>query len=186
MASGSSEAFACSSNAGRTPVAVRGEDLATVLLRFNNGARGSLRVGQVLPGHKNDLQLELNGRACSLRWQQEQQNELWIGRHDAANSILVKDPALLSEAGRPYAHLPAGHQEGWADAFANVIRDIYTVIRSGSREPRPATLCTFADATRTAYVLEAMLNSAAAGGVWTDVIESDDAHGHTATKGPLL
>jgi len=186
MASGSSEAFACSSNAGRTPVAVRGEDLATVLLRFNNGARGSLRVGQVLPGHKNDLQLELNGRACSLRWQQEQQNELWIGRHDAANSILAKDPALLSEAARPYAHLPAGHQEGWADAFANVIRDIYTVIRSGASVPPPATLCTFADATRTAYVLEAMLNSAAAGGVWTDVIESNAAHGHTATKGPLL
>jgi predicted dehydrogenase len=172
-ANGSSEAFARSSDAERVPVTIRGEDLATVLLRFSNGARGSLKVGQVLPGHKNDLQLELNGRSGSLRWRQEQQNELWIGRHDAANSIITKDPALLSSVSRTYAHLPPGHQEGWADAFANVIRDIYAVIRSGEAAERPATLCTFADATRTACVLEAMLNSAAAGGVWTGVIDSN-------------
>jgi predicted dehydrogenase len=175
-ASGSSEAFARSAEVERTPVTIRGEDLATVLLRFSNGARGSLRVGQVLPGHKNDLQLELNGRKASLRWLQEQQNELWIGRHDEANNVVVKDPALLSAAARAYAHLPAGHQEGWADAFANVIGDIYTVIRSGGAVSRPATLCTFADATRTACVLEAMLKSAAAGGVWTDVVESSKGH----------
>jgi predicted dehydrogenase len=175
-ASGSSEAFARSADVGSTPVAIRGEDVATVLLRFSNGARGSLRVGQVLPGHKNDLQLELNGRKASLRWLQEQQNELWIGRHDEANNVVVKDPALLSAAARAYAHLPAGHQEGWADAFANVIGDIYTVIRSGGAVSRPATLCTFADATRTACVLEAMLKSAAAGGVWTDVVESSKGH----------
>lgn len=176
-ASGSSEAFARSSDATRTPITVHGEDLATVLLRFDNGARGSLRVGQVLPGHKNDLQLELNGRTASLRWQQEQQNELWIDRHDAANTIVTKDPALLSAAARPYVHLPAGHQEGWADAFANVIRDIYDVIRSGSASYRPATLCTFADATRTACVLGAMLNSAATGGVWTDVVDGSESSG---------
>ena len=131
----SSEAFSGISTGERSPVKIHGEDLATVLLRFDNGARGSLRVGQVLPGHKNDLQLECNGRAASLRWRQEQQNELWVGRHDAANSIVTKDPALLSAAARPYAHLPAGHQEGWADAFANVIRDIYTVIRAGRATP---------------------------------------------------
>jgi Predicted dehydrogenases and related proteins len=46
----------------RQRVKVTTEDLASVLLRFDNGARGCLRVGQVLPGHKNDLQLEVNGR----------------------------------------------------------------------------------------------------------------------------
>lgn len=172
-ANASSEAFARTTEAERAPVSIHGEDLANVLLRFNNGARGSLRVGQVLPGHKNDLQLELNGRAASLRWQQEQQNELWIGRHNAANSILMKDPALLSAVARPYAHLPAGHQEGWADAFTNVLRDIYTFIRDRNASALPATLCTFAGATRTACVLQAMLDSAAKGGLWTDVVDSN-------------
>ena len=52
--------------ASDTPVQVESEDLASVLLRFENGAKGCFSVGQVLPGHKNDLQLEVNGRACSL------------------------------------------------------------------------------------------------------------------------
>jgi predicted dehydrogenase len=147
---------------------VRGEDLASVLLRFDDGARGSLKVGQVLPGHKNDLQLEVNGRIASLLWKQEQQNELWIGRYDADNSVLVKDPSLMKPAAAAYAQLPAGHQESWADAFRNVIADIYKVIRGNAAHP-PATLCTFADAYRTACVLEAMLESHARGGVWSTV-----------------
>ena len=165
---GASEgAFTKSADAPRTPVAIPGEDLATVLLRFDNGARGSLKVGQVLPGHKNDLQIELNGRAASLRWEQERQNELWLGHHNAPNQLLAKDPSLLSPQAAAYAHLPGGHQESWADAFRNVIADIYTHILD--RTVRPATLCTFADATRTANIIDAMLRSANAGGVWTDI-----------------
>jgi predicted dehydrogenase len=164
----SAEAFGSRSSGERTPVRVRGEDLASVLLRFDDGVRGSLKVGQVLPGHKNDLQLEVNGRAASLLWKQEQQNELWIGRHDAANSLLHKDPSLMMPAAAAYAHLPAGHQESWADAFRNVIADIYTVIR-GNAAHKPATLCTFAEAYRTSCVLQAMLDSHAQGGIWSAV-----------------
>jgi predicted dehydrogenase len=95
------------------------EDLASVLLRFDNGARGSFSVGQVCAGHKNDLQIEVSGGSGSVKWRQEQQNELWIGRRDAANSVLQKDPALVGDVARAYAHLPGGHQESWADAFCN-------------------------------------------------------------------
>ena len=59
------------------------EDLASVLVRFENGAKGCFSVGQVCAGHKNDLWLEVNGRKESLRWHQEQQNELWIGHAKA-------------------------------------------------------------------------------------------------------
>ena len=52
------------------------------------------------------------------------QNELWIGRRDAANEILQKDPGLIDAEVRGYAHLPSGHQESWADAFCNVMRDV--------------------------------------------------------------
>lgn len=76
----SAEAFSKQATGERRAVAITSEDLATVLLRFENGAKGCFSVGQVLPGHKNDLQLELNGAACSLKWKQEEQNELWIGR----------------------------------------------------------------------------------------------------------
>jgi predicted dehydrogenase len=65
---GSVEAFGSNQASNRRPVQIEAEDLASVLLRFDNGAKGCFTVGQVLPGHKNDLQIELNGRTASLRW----------------------------------------------------------------------------------------------------------------------
>ena len=152
----------------RQRVRVTSEDLASVLLRFDNGARGCLRVGQVLHGHKNDLQLEVNGRAASLRWLQERQNELWIGRHAQADSVVAKDPALLTGDARRYARLPVGHQEAWSDAFFNLIADAYDwIAQGGAIKAKPVPLPTFADGYRSARLIEAMLRSHADGGVWT-------------------
>jgi predicted dehydrogenase len=149
---------------------IESEDLASVLLRFEHGVRGCVSVGQVLPGHKNDLQLEVNGRNASLSWRQEVQNELWIGRYGLLNTIVSKDPASLGADARPYAHLPAGHQEGWADAFCNVIADAYRWIREGAvPQAKPAALATFTDGYRSDCLIEAMLKSHAAGGVWQPV-----------------
>ena len=176
----SAKAFESVPDTALQPVTVTGEDLAMVMLRFSNGARGAMSVGQVLPGHKNDLQIELNGRLASMRWHQERQNELWIGHGKRANEILVKDPSLLTADARAYAHLPGGHQESWADAFRNIIADIYTAIGTAIRSREnggaehaptqlPATVCTFAHAAHTVAVIEAMMASAAAGGTWQDV-----------------
>jgi predicted dehydrogenase len=165
-AGGSAEAFSANVSAERQPVTITSEDLASVLVRFANGAKGCFSVGQVAPGHKNDLQIELNGRAGSLRWIQERQNELWIGRHDQPNAVMLKDPAALLPAARPYAHLPAGHQEAWSDAFRNVIGDIYNWIVTGEKGP---TISTFADGYRISRVIQAMLKSNEAGGTWQPV-----------------
>jgi predicted dehydrogenase len=166
------EAFAGRSNARSTPVNVTREDLATVLLRWDNGARGVFTVGQVLPGHKNDLHLEINGRIASLGWNQERQNELWMGRHDAPAALLTKDPSQLLSPAKRVTHMPAGHQEGWASAFTNVIADIYDWIRRGGQvgEEGP-TVCTFAQAARTVGLIEAMLESNSRGGVWVEIAD---------------
>jgi predicted dehydrogenase len=149
---------------------MQSEDLASVLVRFENGAKGSFSVGQTLPGHKNDLRLELNGSQCSLGWKQEQQNELWIGRQDQANSILMKDPGLVSGEALRYTRLPGGHQEAWADAFFNIVRDAYDWIRAGAAPgANSAALPTFEDGYRSNCVIDAMLRSHAAGGVWQGV-----------------
>ena len=166
----STEAFARAEEAGE-PFNVQSEDLASVLVRFEGGARGVFSVGQVCAGHKNDLWFEVNGRKASVRWFQERQNELWIGRRDAANATLPRDPSLLNEAARPYAHLPGGHQEAWADAFRNVMKDVYTFIADGRPvdAPKPPAFATFEDGYRSACVVDAILESHAGGGVWTTV-----------------
>jgi predicted dehydrogenase len=150
------------------------EDLASVLLRFDNGARGVVSVGQVCAGHKNDLVLEVCGTRSSVKWRQEAQNELWIGHRDRANELLQKDPSLMDPAVSDYARLPGGHQEAWADAFGNLMRDIYAAIARWPKggkidEALPPTVATFEDGLRALNIVDAMLASAAQGGVWTRV-----------------
>ncbi len=165
------EAFASGGHDDRFEwVDVQVEDLASILMRFDNGAKGSLSIGQVCAGHKNDLALEICGATGSMAWRQEAQNELWIGHRDRANEILQKDPSLIDAASRRYANLPGGHQEGWADAFYNVVRDIYEGIAASPRPPEPRpTVATFEAGYRSARIVEAILQSARAGGVWTRV-----------------
>jgi predicted dehydrogenase len=163
------EAFQAGNGDGEL-VDIRLEDLASVLVRFDNGARGSFSVGQVCGGHKNDLVLEVCGAKGSLRWRQEDQNELWIGHRDRANEILQKDPSLLDERVRGYVHLPGGHQESWADAFFNVIREIYTCVAAGPPYPALSPMvATFEDGFRANRIVDAILESAADGGAWTRI-----------------
>ena len=152
-------------------VDIKVEDLASVLLRFDNGAKGSFSVGQVCAGHKNDLILEICGSKSSLRWRQEHQNELWLGHRDKANEILQKDPSLIDAEVRGYAHLPGGHQESWTDAFSNLMRDIYGFIAEGKKpsDPHPPAFATFEDGYRANCIVEAILESAKQGSVWTKV-----------------
>jgi predicted dehydrogenase len=169
---GSREAFATGGgNEQFDLVDIKVEDLASVLVRFDNGAKGAFSVGQVCAGHKNDLQLEVCGSETSLSWRQEHQNEVWIGHRDRANELLQKDPSLLDAEAARYAHLPGGHQEAWADAFANLMRDIYGFIAEGksASDPHPPSFATFEDGYRANCVVESILESAAKGSTWTKV-----------------
>jgi predicted dehydrogenase len=152
-------------------VLIESEDLATVLLRFEGGIHGCVTIGQVCAGHKNDLWAEFSGSAGSLRWRQEQQNELWLGSRARPNTLLTKDPSLMTAGAREYVQLPGGHQQGWSDALANLFRSVYTFISERDAADRPARLPfpTFDDGYRAACIVEAVLASHADGGAWTKV-----------------
>jgi predicted dehydrogenase len=167
---GSRDAFQTGDAQATDAVEITVEDLASVLVRFDNGAKGSFSVGQVCGGHKNDLVLEVCGSKASVGWRQEHQNELWFGHRDRANEVLQKDPSLIDGVARPYAHLPGGHQEAWADAFCNLMRDIYTTIAAGRPyRALPPAVATFEDGYRANAIVEAILDSARKGGAWTEV-----------------
>jgi predicted dehydrogenase len=152
-------------------VEIKVEDLASVLLKFDNGAKGAFSVGQVCAGHKNDLALEVCGSVNSLKWRQEVQNELWVGHRDKANEILQKDPGLVDRSVSQYVHLPGGHQEGWPDANFNLMRDIYGFIAAGKKpsDAHPPAFATFEDGYRANAIVEAIIKSARQGSVWTKV-----------------
>jgi predicted dehydrogenase len=142
------------------PVKITTEDAANVLLEFDNGARGVLTVSQVSAGRKNREMFEIDGSKCSLAWDQEEPNLLWIGHRDRANEILPKDPSLLAEPARKYAHYPGGHPEGYPDAPKNLFTDVYDFIRTGNdpRKVRPG-FPTFEDGHRENLVVQAVLAS---------------------------
>ena len=151
-------------------VDIKVEDLCSVLVRFENGAKGAFSVGQICAGHKNDLVLEINGAEASLRWHQEQQNELWIGHRRQGNVILQKDPSLMDPEVAGIAKLPGGHQEAWPDAFRNILRAVYEHIAEGRpMADRSPMFASFEDGWRANAIIDAVLASHRNGNVWTKI-----------------
>jgi predicted dehydrogenase len=138
---------------------VETEDYATVLLRFDNGARGAVMLSQMCAGNKNRFLWEVNGSRASLRWDAERPNELWIGHREAPNEVMVKDPALMRADARPFTAYPGGHAEGYPDTFAQLFKEVYGYIALGDflvRAPFP----TLEDGHRQMMLAEAIQRSA--------------------------
>ena len=143
------------------------EDVACILLRFEDGARGSVSISQLSPGRKNSLQYEVDGSSAAAFWDSEQPDQLWIGHRERANEILIRNPALMGPAGQAAATLPGGHVEGFADTFRSLFRAIYADIAAGGPAERPA-YPTFADGHDEMLVCDAVAASAR-DGRWADV-----------------
>jgi len=143
------------------------EDYATILLHFENGARGVLTVSQVSSGRKNRLFYEINGSKSSLAWDSERPNELWIGHRSDPNQILMKDPSLLSPEARAVTSYPGGHNEGFPDTFKQLYAKVYNYILAGDTS-RPPDFPTFADGHYELQLCEAIERSAREK-AWVDV-----------------
>lgn len=143
-------------------VPIETEDYATILLRWDSGARGVVTVSQISAGRKNRLAFELNGSASSLAWDSEHPNELWIGRRDDPNGVLLKDPALLTPAARRFAGYPGGHNEGFPDTFKALYQAVYSYIRRRDESLDP-DFPTFVDGHEQMLIGEAVLESAESG-----------------------
>jgi predicted dehydrogenase len=153
----------------REPVTIGTEDHAAILFRTASGAHGAFAVSQVSAGRKNHLTVEIDTDRTAFAWDQEEPNTLWMGRRDAANETLVRDPGLLAPSAAPLAHYPGGHQEGWPDALRNLLADVVDAVRARRRqEHHDSTFASFADAHHTTMVVEAILASDRARG-WVGV-----------------
>jgi predicted dehydrogenase len=141
------------------PVPINTEDYASVLLEFSNGARGSFTVSQCFAGRKNRMCYELSGSKCSIVWDQERPNEMWIGYREKPNELLMKDPSLLSPRARAYAHYPGGHPEAYPDGLKNFLLRVYSYIAEPRKE---VDFSTFADGHDELAICEAVLASAKA------------------------
>lgn len=145
------------------------EDIGSVLFRMEDGTRGVFHVSQVSAGRKNRLWFEIDGSKCALAWDQEQPNELWVGRRERPNETVIKDPSLLDVEVRKYAHYPGGHPEGYPDGPKNMFINVYEFIRAG-KDPRTEAMdfSTFKDGHFENLIVDAVLESYRRQG-WVDV-----------------
>jgi predicted dehydrogenase len=121
-----------------TRVEIDTEDFASVLVRFENGARGSFTVSQISAGRKNRLSFEVDGGQGALGWTSEEGEFLWRGSRTEPARSLQRNPRLALLPG--LSRLPAGHAEGWSDALVNVVRGFYDRVRGEDPRPWVATL----------------------------------------------
>lgn len=142
------------------------EDSVALTLELAGGGIGALLVSQVAPGRKNGLVLELAGSRESLRFEQEDPERLWVGRR--GHSVLLRrDPATLAPDAARVSSLPAGHPQGYQDAFNAFVADAYAAAAGEPRDGVP----TFADGARAAVITDAVLASAR-DGRWVEVGEA--------------
>ncbi|WP_237706584.1 Gfo/Idh/MocA family protein [Kribbella flavida] len=151
--------------AQRGGVAVRTEDLATAQFRTEAGVVGTVVVSQVAAGRKNRLYLEVSGTEASYGFDQEDPDRLWVG-HRAGSQLLTRDPETLSPPAARVNRLPAGHAQGYQDAFDSFVADTYAAVLGGDR---PDGLPDFAAGARSARLVDAVLRSAGSGAAWVTV-----------------
>lgn len=139
-------------------VPINTEDHASVLLRFDNGNKGSVTVSQVNAGRKNRLNIEISGSKANIEWCSERPNELWIGKRETANHHLMKDPSLLSGKASALVSFPGGHNEGFPDTSKQMFKEVYAAVREG-KQPEKPSYPTFADGLRELLICERIIES---------------------------
>ncbi len=136
------------------------EDVASVIFETESGVQGTIFVSQVASGRKNRLSLEVSGSDESVVFNQEMPEQLWLGRR-AGSQLLVRDPETLSPEAARYSILPAGHAQGYQDAFNAFVADTYQSARGDTEMITGLPL--FEDGLRAVQVTQAVLDSSRTG-----------------------
>ena len=128
----------------RTVVAGRRlDDDCNAFVRMNNGAAGTLACSQVAAGERNELFLRIFCEKGSLEWRQQDPNRLIVKWLDKPEEIHHAASGYLGEDAKAVARVPAGHPEGYLEAFAVLYREFADALvawKQGNKNPLPATL----------------------------------------------
>jgi predicted dehydrogenase len=141
------------------------DDAATSLLRFENGAMGTVEATRMALGRKNFNRFEINGSKGSVAFDLERMNELELYLESDPPAIRGFRRVLVTEAGHPYikAWWPPGHIIGYEHTFVHTVFDLLEAV-ADMRVPLPS----FVDGVRNQRVLDA-IEKAATAKTWVSV-----------------
>ncbi len=148
------------------------DDNAALLLRFKGGAKGMLWASQVAVGNENSLSLRVFGDKGGLGWRQEAPNELWFTTLGGSAQRITRGGAAAGpEAGR-VSRIPAGHPEGYLEAFASIYTEVAAAIRAhrdGMDVDADLVFPVGEDGLKGVAFVEAAVRSSEAGAGWVTV-----------------
>ena len=151
------------------------DDDANVLLRFNNGAKGVLIASQICSGHENPLAIKVHTEKGSLAWAQENPNNLELRLADKPMQILRSGRYfdLPGQSPKHATRLPAGHPEGYIEAFACIYRNVARVLLAEAHgeavNPLDQDFPSVDDGLRGMALIQAVYDSSKNNSAWVDL-----------------
>jgi len=148
------------------------DDDGSVLLRFDNGAKGVLTASQICTGEENALKIRIYGEKGGLEWNQMEPNSLLLKWADRPMEIARTGAGKLSEAAVAHTRVPAGHPEGYIEAFANIYRNFADAVSRWKNGRQPDPLYDFPgiqEGLRGMLFLEKVVESSSGSKKWVDM-----------------
>ncbi|MFT4559880.1 MAG: Gfo/Idh/MocA family protein [Planctomycetales bacterium] len=151
------------------------DDYGHAVIRYENGALGTVTASQISHGRENDLFIEVDGTKGSLQWRQENPNEMIVRENGKPHQIYTRDPnaPFMNASGAAACRLPSGHPEAFFEAFANVYRFAYDnmVARAAgeSFEKRDTIYPNIYDGVEGMFFIEQCVASSNEGGAWLNM-----------------
>ncbi|TDF99463.1 Gfo/Idh/MocA family protein [Paenibacillus piri] len=166
MTKGQNESFQSQSDSMPQLVDITTEDYCSVLVKFNNGARGVFTVSQVSAGKKNALEISLDGSFASGSWKQEEPFRILTGYRDKPGETVLRDPNQVKKEALPFLHYPSGHEEGWTDSLKNTMHHFYAAILN--KEAPSNSVASFKEGYQIMVINDAVIRSVKSG-TWEKV-----------------
>jgi predicted dehydrogenase len=148
------------------------DDYGTAIVRFENGALGTVTASQISHGRENDLSIEIDGTKGAIQWRQEEPNKMWLRRNGQPHALYTRDPnaPYMNDSGKAACRLPSGHPEAFFEAFANVYRSAYDAMVLRAEGKQFAAVDTIYpnvnDGVEGMYFIEQCVASSAENGAW--------------------
>jgi len=148
------------------------DDYGHAVIRFANGALGTVTASQISHGRENDLFIEIDGTKGAIAWRQEEPNVMTVRRNGQPHALYTRDPNAphINESGKAACRLPAGHPEAFFEAFANIYRAAYDdIVKRAGGEKFSATDTIYpnvADGVDGMHFIQQCVASSRENGAW--------------------
>ena len=106
------------------------EDDASIMLRMTNNVKGNLSISQIATGEENNFRLSIYGDKGAIHWHQENPNYATLSKIGKTNQIITRGGSIKQEGSLSSIRIPAGHPEGYLEAFAQIYSDAADVIQN--------------------------------------------------------